>query len=202
MTPVGRCVVLIAGAILIPTSIALTLALAWWQQWQSAQVQLHQTRRAIAHEQRRLAQLPGLRAAVQAAAASPPLAGLAFEAATPALIGAQLQRRLQAMVRGAGARVISTQILPARAGDGPVMVKARMQMQSSLEALLAVLSRLEAAEPVIFIDKLSVRAEGDNPFGGPAKGSRLAFALAPTDAAPTTLLVRMDVSVYAAERSR
>jgi general secretion pathway protein M len=81
-----------------------------------------------------------------------------YDAETPALAGAELQRELQDMVRAAGARLINTQFLPAGADEQPPRVRIRAQFQGTTESLLDVIYRIEQARPFLFVDQLSVRA--------------------------------------------
>jgi general secretion pathway protein M len=81
-----------------------------------------------------------------------------FAAPTPALAGAELQRKVQDIVTAANGRLISTQILPEQPGESPPRVRVRTQIQGSTETLLDVLYDLEEARPFLFVDQLSVRS--------------------------------------------
>jgi general secretion pathway protein M len=79
-----------------------------------------------------------------------------------ALAAAQLQDRVKAVVEASGGELRSTRILPAEdveASPGTRRTALRVQMIVSIEGLAEILYDLEAGQPYVLIDELSVRSE-------------------------------------------
>jgi general secretion pathway protein M len=79
-----------------------------------------------------------------------------------ALAAAQLQDRLKAVVEAAGGELRSTRILPAEAVEAsPGTRRAALQVQMivTIEGLAEILYGLEAGQPYVLIDELSIRNE-------------------------------------------
>jgi general secretion pathway protein M len=77
-----------------------------------------------------------------------------------ALAAAQLQDRLKAVIEAAGGELRSTRILPAEAVEaspGTRRTALQVQMIVTIEGLAEVLYGLEAGQPHVLIDELSVR---------------------------------------------
>jgi general secretion pathway protein M len=77
-----------------------------------------------------------------------------------ALAAAQLQDRLKAVIEAAGGELRSTRILPAEAVEaspGTRRTALQVQMIVTIEGLAEVLYGLEAGQPYVLIDELSVR---------------------------------------------
>jgi general secretion pathway protein M len=77
-----------------------------------------------------------------------------------ALAAAQLQDRLKAVIEAAGGELRSTRILPAEAVEaspGTRRTALQVQMIVTIEGLAGVLYGLEAGQPYVLIDELSVR---------------------------------------------
>jgi general secretion pathway protein M len=79
-----------------------------------------------------------------------------------ALAAAQLQDRVKAVVEASGGELRSTRILPAEdveASPGTRRTALRVQMIVSIEGLAEILYDLEAGQPYVLIDELSVRSQ-------------------------------------------
>jgi general secretion pathway protein M len=77
-----------------------------------------------------------------------------------ALAAAQLQDRLKAVVEAAGGELRSTRILPAEAVEaspGTRRTALQVQMIVTIDGLAEILYGLEAGQPYLLIDELSVR---------------------------------------------
>jgi general secretion pathway protein M len=77
-----------------------------------------------------------------------------------ALAAAQLQDRVKEVVEAAGGELRSTRILPAEAVEdspGTRRTALRVQMVVSIDGLAEILYGLEAGQPYVLIDELSVR---------------------------------------------
>ncbi len=84
-------------------------------------------------------------------------AGLYLEAASDALVAAELQNRVKGVVEAASGRLKSTQILPAVDESNFRRVGIRVQMSATVEPLQRVFFELEAAMPYLFIENVDVR---------------------------------------------
>ncbi len=152
------CVAAWSVALLIPLLLLLAVALPWWQRMQALDADYARGLDQLARYQRLVATLPALRAELAREQANDDFKAFYFDAETPALAGARLQSEVQEMVRGAGARPISTQILPVDAGEQPARVRIRTQLQGTTDELLDLLYRIESARPFLFVDQMSIRS--------------------------------------------
>jgi len=145
-------------ALLLPLLLLLSIALPWWQNKQALDDQLERDRDQLQRYRQLVATLPTLRAELERERANDDFKAFYFDAETPGLAGARLQSEVQEVVRSAGARPISAQILPGDSKEQPPRVRIRIQLQGSTQQLLDVLYELEDARPFLFIDQVSVRA--------------------------------------------
>jgi general secretion pathway protein M len=77
-----------------------------------------------------------------------------------ALAAAALQDQVRRAIERAGGELRSTQILPARAADNAAGVRRaslRLQLGVDIEGLETLLYQLEAGEPYLFIDQITIR---------------------------------------------
>ena len=65
---------------------------------------------------------------------------------------------MQDLVKAAGARLVSTQILPQTPDEQPPRVQVRIQIQGSTDALFELLYQIEASRPFLFVDQVSIRS--------------------------------------------
>lgn len=84
-------------------------------------------------------------------------AGLYIEAASDALVAAELQNRVKGVVEASGGKLDSTQILPARDESSFRRVGIRVQMTANVEPMQRVFHGLESATPYLFVDNLDIR---------------------------------------------
>ena len=99
-----------------------------------------------------------LQSAYQAVRAHGPVEGLFIDAASPGAASAYLQERLKELIKSSGASVISLFALPATTQEDHRRVGLRVLMTADTLALQQILHGIEAAEPVLIIEKLYVRA--------------------------------------------
>jgi general secretion pathway protein M len=185
----------------IPVLLILAAALPWWQRMHGLDEQLSRGADQLARYQRLVATLPGLRAELTRELANDDFKAFYFDAETPALAGAGLQSEVQEMVRAAGARPISTQILPLDPDEQPPRVRIRTQLQGTTDELLEVLYRVEEARPFLFVDQMSIRSTTPR-----ARPSRRSARRAVRQRAPNMqvgqLTVRLDIFGYALGRAQ
>jgi general secretion pathway protein M len=152
------CIGAWAASLLIPVLLVLAVALPWWQRLQTLDADYARGLDQLVRYQRLVATLPSLRAELAREQANDEFKAFYFDAETPALAGARLQSEVQDMVRSAGARPISTQILPVDEEEQPQRVRIRTQLQGTTDELLDVLYRIESARPFLFVDQMSIRS--------------------------------------------
>lgn len=189
------CVLAWGLALLLPILLVAAIALPWWQRMQGLDEQLARGADQLRRYQGLLATLPGLRAELEREQANDDYKAFYFDAETPALAGARLQSEVQDVVRAAGARPISTQILPVDKDEQPPRVRIRTQLQGTTDQLLDVLYRLEEARPFLFVDQMSIRST--TPRAAPVRrNSRRVVRRAPSQAQVGELTVRLDIFGY------
>lgn len=194
--PALRCLVSWSLALLIPLALVLAIGVPWWQKVRGMDEQIARERDQVVRYRRVLATLPALKAALAEEKAKDDYKAFYFDAATPALAGAQLQTDVQEMVREAGARPISTQVLPVKADEQPLRVRIRTQLQGDTEALLDILFRIEQARPFLFVDQMSIRST--TPRAAPARRtSRRPVRRVGPQSQVGQLTVRLDIFGYA-----
>jgi len=161
------CILALSALLLLPLVILALIATTWLEQLGSMDNQIQDDLDRLVRYQRLVSSLPGLRAALEQEQSNDSYKAFYFDADTPAIAGAQLQSEVQEMVRAAGARPVSAQVLPSDDNDDPARVRVRIQLQGTTEQLFDVLYRIESARPFLLIDQMSVRsqARSDRSFG-------------------------------------
>lgn len=82
-----------------------------------------------------------------------------LKGATPALMGADLQDVVKAIIEANNGRVLSSQLLPHRDDNGYRLLNGNIQMTANIQNLRQVLYALESREPYLFVDNLVIRAQ-------------------------------------------
>lgn len=160
--PVARCLLLWSIPTLLLLVLSLAILLPWWQRLAELDQRASRAREQIHDFQRLIATLPRLQAELDAVRNRDDTRAFYLAAATPALAGAELQSQVQDIIRAAGARPVSSQILPADASERPPRVRVRVQFQGTAKSVLDILYRIEAARPFLFIDQVSLRSAANN----------------------------------------
>jgi general secretion pathway protein M len=191
----AACLLAWALALIVAGALVAGVALPWGQRTAVLDAEIAEREEQILRYRQLLAGLPALRAELEQERDKEEFKAFYYEAQTPALAGAQLQRELQDMVRAAGARLINTQFLPPAAEEQPPRVQIRAQLQGKTDALLEVLYRIEQARPFLFVDQLSVRASARRVV---RRNPRVRGRRAPVRGQPEgQLTIRLDVFGYA-----
>lgn len=190
-----RCIAVWSATLLIPALLAMSLLLPWWNQLRVLDERLVRARDQLRQYQRLVATLPALRAELASAQANDDYKAFYFDAATTGLAGAQLQSEVQDVVRAAGARPISTQVLPVDKDEQPPRIRIRTQFQSDTDELLDVLYRVEQARPFLFVDQVSIRST--TPRARPRTTSSRALRRMQAQSGVGQLTVRLDIFGYA-----
>lgn len=153
-----RCLAALTALVLVPGLLLAAILVPWFERFVELNAEIAQKGEQIARLKRLVEQLPALRAELEQARADDAFAAFYFKAPTQALAGAQVQAQIQEIVKTAGGRLISTQILPPEGQEVPPRIRVRVQIHGSTETLLAVLQRLDQARPFLLIERLSVRS--------------------------------------------
>jgi general secretion pathway protein M len=190
----GGCILAWSVAVLIPLAVVAGIGLPWAGRVAELDAEIASRDDQMARYRQMLASLPTLRAELEQERSNEDVKSFYYDAETPALAGAELQRELQDMVRGAGARLINTQFLPGGAEEEPPRVRIRAQLQGTTEALLEVLYRIEEARPFLFVDQLSVRANARRTIRA---NPRIRGRRTPIQRQDGALTVRLDIFGYA-----
>lgn len=192
------CWLVWAALLLVPLLLAVAIFWPWFDRLRTLDEAIATNVDQVQRYQRVLATLPALRAELEQVDANQELKAFYFDAPTPALAGAELQRRLQEIVRGAAGRLISTQLLPGRQDEerGAQRVQVRAQLQGSTETLFDVLFEIEQARPFIFVDQLSVRSAARRDRPGAVRRRIRRAAL---DGQHGQLTMRVDVFGFAVQ---
>jgi general secretion pathway protein M len=154
----AKCLIGWSALVLLPIAMVLAIGAPWWHLNKIFSEKIDTNEEQLVRYQGLVATLPALRAELERERANDAFKAFYFDADTPALAGAQLQTEVQEMVRKAGARPISAQILPAAEDQQPPRVRVRVQLQASTEQLLDVLYQLEETRPFLFVDQMSIRS--------------------------------------------
>jgi general secretion pathway protein M len=162
MKPLKRehaaCIIAWSAALLIPAAVILGIGLPWWDRLGELERKISANEQQLTRYQRLIASLPRLRAELEQERTNKEVKAFYYEAQTPALAGAQVQRELQEMVRDTGARLVNSQFIPAGAEEQPPRVRVRAQFQGETDDLLDVLFAIQQARPFLFVDQMSVRS--------------------------------------------
>jgi general secretion pathway protein M len=154
----GSCVFAWAAALIVPAALVFGIGWPWLERVGSLEREIDSLDDQSVRYRRLLQTLPALQVELDQVRSNEDVKDFYFDAKTPALAGAQLQREVQEMVKSSGGRVVSTQILPAPADEQPPKVRVRAQLQGTTESLLDVLYQVEKARPFLFVDQMSVRS--------------------------------------------
>jgi len=153
-----RCLFAWMLLLLVPVALGIGIAWPWLERLGTLDGEIERTRDQLERYQRLVATLPTLRSELEQVSNNQSFKAFYFSAATHALAGAGLQQKVQDMVKEAGGRLVSTQILPSVPNEEPPTVRVRVQLQGSTDQLFDVLYKIEEARPFLFVDQLSIRS--------------------------------------------
>jgi general secretion pathway protein M len=180
--------------ILVPSLVIAAVAVPILVRLDRMETALDERRDQILKFRRLIATLPSLRAELEQVKANEDFKAFYFDAPTPALAGAELQRKVQDLVTAAAGRLISTQLLPDEKEQHPPRVRVRTQIQGSTDTLMNILYEIEQARPFLFVDQVSVRSSARADL--PERLSRARAARPNLDPAGE-LTVRLDIFGFA-----
>lgn len=152
------CLIAWALLILVPCLLVAAVAIPVITRLDQLETAIEERRDQLSKYSRLIGTLPGLRAELEQVRSNEDFKAFYFDAPTPALAGAELQRKVQNIVTAASGRLISTQLLPEERGQNPPRVRVRTQIQGSTDTLIDILYEIEQARPFLFVDQVSVRS--------------------------------------------
>ncbi len=188
----SRCRLLWGVIAMIVLVLVLSILVPWWLQLSQLQDRLDRDQAQLVRYQRLLATLPQLRAELEQVKQRDDTKTFYFSAPTPALAGAQLQSELQDIIRSAGARPVSTQILPVDAREQPPVIRVRLQLQGATAQVFDVLYRIERARPFLFIEQMSLHSAA-NDVPDPPRPAHQNLRQVPSPRERDELTVRLDI---------
>lgn len=84
-------------------------------------------------------------------------AGNYLKSGTPAVAGAELQRRVKEIADSNNVQVISTRILPSSDEDGFIRVSLNIRMRGALPSMLQSIYELETDDVFMFVQRLTLQ---------------------------------------------
>lgn len=199
MTPraTSRLVCILAWLLIlvVPITILGALATTWTSQMRDLSSRIMDSEDQLGRYRRMIQTLPTLRAELEQVRANESLKAFYFNAPTPALAGAELQRQIQQIVTAANGRLISTQILPGPPDEAPPRVRVRTQIQGSTDTLLDIIYDIRQARPFLFIDQVSIRSSARPQL--PGRDPRGRQIRRPVANSGSELTIRLDLFGFA-----
>ncbi|WP_295442030.1 type II secretion system protein GspM [uncultured Thiodictyon sp.] len=152
------CVLVWTAVVLLPALLIAAVAVPWLERIGRLDTAIVSAVDQLGRYQRLVATLPGLRTELEQVNSNQDFKAFYFDAPTPALAGAALQRKVQDIVTAARGRLISTQLLPEEKAEQPARVRLRLQIQGSTDTLVEILYQLDRSRPFLFVEQVSVRS--------------------------------------------
>lgn len=147
---------LLLAVIIVFLMLVVMPAFQWFSQ---ARDSVADTSFRLERLQAAAAQLPQLRAEVRALESALDRQDLTQRESSESLASAALQQRVSAIIEAHGGNTQSTRVQSAVEVDGLQRIGLRIQMQAETSALAEILAALEAARPLLFVDRISVSAQ-------------------------------------------
>lgn len=177
---------ILAIAILAAIVLLALDVVAWplWTAWSLHAEQIAMLKRQVATMERLADAAPRFDAVAKKVAANPEAQVLTFAAPQPTLAVAQLQGQLSQLIAAAPGVVMSSQTLPETRDGALTRISVQTMVEADIKALVKILHAIDAARPLLTLDKLVVR----DPDGE--------WAVAPQANAPNKLQIEIVTSAY------
>ena len=157
--PILSRMMAIALLIAVIAGVWAGLAAPIIDQNRSQKAEIERANRLIMGFEPRREDIGALKRQLAALRNDPTSSGAYFTARNTTLAAAKLQSRIKTLTEAAGARLRSTQVLTGEGGkDGPERITVRATMVGSVEAIRSVFHTLEAGQPFVFLDEVSITA--------------------------------------------
>ncbi|MGM0554352.1 MAG: type II secretion system protein GspM [Pseudomonadota bacterium] len=147
---------LLLAVIIVFLMLVVVPAFQWFSQ---ARDSVADTSFRLERLQAASAQLPQLRAEVRALESALDRQDLTQRESSESLASAALQQRVSEIIEAHGGDTQSTRVQSAVEEDGLQRIGLRIEMQAETGALAEILAALEAARPLLFVDRISVSAQ-------------------------------------------
>jgi general secretion pathway protein M len=157
-TELPRCVTAFAvlfGLILILVTLVV---LPWSDRNSLYDEEIERRNRQLQGYQRVIDTLPALEARLKSTRDNPQMDAFYIGATDPSLGGLSLQRLVEKQVSDSGGNLNSIQILPPLEEGDVTRISVRLRFLGPTEAFQKLIYAIESSKPVLFIDKLNVRA--------------------------------------------
>lgn len=156
--PEGRAGQALAIALALAASgvvwfAAVVPAMSWYH---GRQQRLEQQHHLAAHLAALDAELPALRRRFAASKSHAAKSKVLLQGGSDAIAGADLQSRLQALARHAGASLDSAAMLPAKQHGALRRIAMRVSVTATWNVLVALLRSIETAHPRMVVDTISI----------------------------------------------
>ncbi len=153
-----------ALALLLAFSAAIVASLAWptWSLNKRYDSSIEDSVDRLQRYRRIVTMRPAIEAAIAEVDKRDARKHYYWKGSTPALAAAEIQGAVNRIIEANNARVFSSQTLPVqndgKAAAGPAKVSISVQMTASTVPLQLVLHAIEAQQPYLFVDQLTVRS--------------------------------------------
>ena len=153
-----RCPVLFLVVLVLLGVLAAAVAVPWLAQNDRYDHEIERRTDQLARLRGLAATLPELRRRLEILHKDKSMQAFYLPAADAALAGVALQRRVKGIVEQAGGNLQSIQVLPATTERGMRKVAVRVRFRALAGALGQALFQIEDGRPLLFVDRLAVRA--------------------------------------------
>jgi general secretion pathway protein M len=184
LTPRRQRSIAIGMLIAIVIMFLYLIAVPAWSSWALHNERVSMLRRQASTIQGLADAAPRYEAAAKKLAANADTQTLTFAAPQATLAVAQLQGQLSQLITSASAVVTSSQTLPEIREKALTKITVQTILETDVKALIKVLHGVDAARPLLRIEKLAIRdPDGD-------------WSVAPQVTGPNKLQVELVVSAY------
>jgi general secretion pathway protein M len=184
LTPRRQRSIAIGMLIAIVIMFLYLIAVPAWSSWALHNERVSMLRRQASTIQGLADAAPRYEAAAKKLAANADTQTLTFAAPQATLAVAQLQGQLSQLITSASAVVTSSQTLPEIREKALTKITVQTMLETDVKALIKVLHGVDAARPLLRIEKLAIRdPDGD-------------WSVAPQVTGPNKLQVELVVSAY------
>ncbi len=156
--PAWRCPALLLLVFVLAGAGVAAVALPWLAQDRRYDREIERRAEQLGRLRGLAATLPELRRRLEALRKDKSMQAFYLPATDAALAGVDLQRRVKAIVEQVGGSLQSIQVLPVAPEGGMRRVAVRVRFRAMAGALGQALFRIEDGQPLLFVDRLAVRA--------------------------------------------
>ena len=182
-----RCLLSLAAVLLAVLLLVSAVFVPWLERNRQYNEEIAEQSRLVARYQEMLQAMPKLQAELEQVRNDQQLKAFYFSAETRALAGANVQAKIKEIISSSGGSLTSTQLLSRDTGERSQKVGVRVQMRTDTAQLVEVLYQIETAQPLLFIEQVSVRAQARRRVSRRSRRAKKAAVSSPL------LTVRLDI---------